>query len=157
MSPGAIDLLAAKLLLVIAGASAYDPPVQSPAIAFLPTATLEQRVCGRPCPVYAVFDPREGILLDERLDLSNDVYARSILLHELVHIVKWKKAGHAARDCPEWMTWESEAYRVQLGWLSKLPPDWRDSSLPRPNRSLLRCDGDGSLAATSRSAAAQSE
>ena len=155
MTPIAIDLLAVKLLLVIAGATAYDPPVQPPAIAFLPTAILEQRVCGRPCPVYAVFDPREGILLDERLDLSNDAYARSILLHELVHFVQWKKAGHAARDCPEWMTWESEAYRVQLGWLSKLPPDWRDSSLPRPNRSLLRCDG--ALAAASGSAAAPPE
>ncbi len=114
-------------------------------------------MCGRPCPVYAVFDSGEGILLDRRLDLADDGYARSILLHELVHFAQWKETGRAAADCEEWMKRESEAYRVQFGWLAKLPPDWRGSPLPRPNHALIRCNGDSALAATSGSVPARAE
>ena len=147
MSPSVLDGLVAKLLLFIAGATGYELTAPPPAVSFQPTAALEQRVCGRPCPVYAVFDSEDGILLDRRLDLSSDGYARSVLLHELVHFAQWKKAGHAAGDCPEWMKRESEAYRIQFLWLANQPPDWRNSPLPRPNRARLHCGHDTTLAA----------
>ena len=42
-------------------------------------------LCNEPCRVQAYYLPGEGIFIDETLNVATDGFARSILLHELVH------------------------------------------------------------------------
>lgn len=109
-----------KLMAVISSSLPGDAISTPPQISFVPPAALQERVCGRPCPAYAVFLPRHGILIDDRLDPVNDPNARGILLHELVHYVQWRRAGRQnAQNCHEWSAREDEAYSLQYRWLTK--------------------------------------
>lgn len=139
MTAAAIQHLVADLIVFIVGSTGYANTSAPPPIAPIARPVLEQRVCGRPCPVYALFDPGEGILVDDSLDLVGDTAAQSVLLHELVHYLQWAASGRRARNCEEWMAREREAYRIQFAWLLSRDYVWTNTVLPRPNLALLRC------------------
>lgn len=142
-----------KLLAVIAGSATANVENIPPTISFVPHTALEQRLCGKPCPVYAVFLPRHGILLDDRLDPVNDVKARGILLHELVHYVQWRQKGRqTAQNCHEWVSREDQAYAIQYRWLGKTMA--RQQGYPLPRRRKVFCV-DPSETAKTRTAQAR--
>lgn len=120
MDLASLQTLIIKLMAVITVSTSGTPINVPPPLSFVPQEALAHRVCGRPCPAYAVFLPKHGILIDARLDPIHDVHARGILLHELVHYVQWRRAGRqAAQNCQEWAAREEEAYSIQYRWLSK--------------------------------------
>ena len=140
--------LISELLAVVAGFGTYTLDGDLPKVTLVPHSVIVERVCKKPCPVYAYFDPKMGILLDQRLDPVNDLNARSILLHELVHFVQWRSAGRNPRSCDEWLKRESEAYDIQFKWLSRQPRGQRRFPVRRPVLSPVRCRADaGQLAA----------
>ncbi len=139
MTATAIQDLMADLMIFIVSSTGYGAVPSLPNVAPISRPHLEQRVCGKPCPVFALFDPEQGILVDEGLDLLDDPAAQSVLLHELVHFLQWKATGRKATKCEEWLAREREAYRIQFTWLSSLDVDWRSSGLSRPVLSLIRC------------------
>lgn len=143
-----------QLLAVIATSASVDVENQPPTISFVPHTALEQRLCGRPCPVYAVFIPRHGILLDDQLDPVKDVKARSILLHELVHYVQWRKANHqTAQNCHEWVSREDQAYAIQYRWLSK--KNSAQQGYPSVRRRRVICTGPAPAAKTAKARKSQ--
>lgn len=139
MTAEVLQDLMAELMIFIVSSTGYSAVPDLPEVAPITRPRLEQRVCGKPCPVLALFDPEQGILVDESLDLVGDPAAQSVVLHELVHFLQWNAAGRPASQCDEWLAREREAYRVQFAWLSSLDFDWRDSGLSRPVLSLIRC------------------
>jgi hypothetical protein len=139
MTAAAIRELMADLIIFIVGSTSYSSTSALPEVLPIARPELEQRVCGKPCPVFALFVPEQGILLDDRLDLLADTAAQSVLLHELVHYLQWQATGRRATKCDEWLAREREAYRTQFAWLSTRDFEWRKSPLPRPNLSLIRC------------------
>ena len=70
--------------------------------------------------LVGLFDTEKyEIILRDDLDMD-DATDNSILLHELVHVLQFKKNGDAIfKDCPTTMKTETEAYRAQNAYLSK--------------------------------------
>jgi hypothetical protein len=111
--------LIVMLLTFAAQQTGEAPLAQPPAITFVEQGEIARIVCGRPCPARAVYLPDRGVLLDASLDPENDAYARSILLHELVHHVQ-ESAARFARlpECCRWAAREREAYAIQTRYLT---------------------------------------
>lgn len=139
MTAAAFQDLVAELLIFVVNATGYHGAPVPPEVVPVARPVLEQRVCGKPCPVYALFDPDQGILVDDRLDLPGNPAAQSVLLHELVHYLQWRATGRTALTCDEWLAREREAYRIQFRWLATLPAERGNVALPRPALSHVRC------------------
>lgn len=108
----------ASLLVYAQLATAYGAPARPPDIVFLPQAELARAVCHKPCPIYGWYPLGRVIYLDERLDPVQDMAARGILLHELVHYLQ-HAAGAFTDDiaCRNWARREQQAYKIQARWL----------------------------------------
>ena len=96
-----------------------DPPL--PEIHRVPRSQVESMTCGKPCAISAIFVPHLGIFIDSELDVQNDNYARSVLLHELVHhaqslAAKFEDMG----PCEAWRWSEREAYAIQNAYLERI-------------------------------------
>ena len=111
LSSLAADLLLSVLVML------GQKPLDTPRVETLEPAQLQQRVCGAKCRVFAWYAPEGTIYLDKRLDLKRNLYARSILVHELVHHIQRLRTGHQAQNCAEWSARERRAYAVQAHWL----------------------------------------
>jgi len=77
--------LALQLLASIHSLSGYPTATVLPEIHQAPLAEIRQRFCEGTCAAQAFYRPGEGIYIDEAFDLTNDEFAKSVLLHELVH------------------------------------------------------------------------
>ena len=111
--------LALQLLASIHSLSGYPTQTLLPEIHQAPVAEIRQRFCQGTCAAQAFYRPGEGIYIDEAFDLANDEFARSVLLHELVHHVQrvsgtFQKMPSA---CDRWYAAEREAYTIQNRYL----------------------------------------
>jgi hypothetical protein len=110
--------LVLTLLTAISGYTGYAIPGGLPHIESLPHTALEQRVCGRPCQVYAFTFPNGEIVIDEALAVGADPVATSILVHELTHYLQMNSVAHPRPvTCQLWNDREREAFEVQKRWL----------------------------------------
>ncbi len=119
---GADELSEAELVPALVSAldqlSKYHRPVAVPEIIRVPHERIEAIVCNAKCAALAAYRPGEGIYLDETLKPETDLFARSILLHELVHYVQDMSGEHGdMRLCERWYRREQEAYAIQKVFL----------------------------------------
>ena len=112
--------LAVELLASIHALSTYPASTNLPEIHRVPLTEIQQKVCHKPCRVQALYVPGEGVFIDENLDLENDLFARSILLHELIHHNQQVAGRFDAipSNCDRWYAAEDEAYAIQNRYLS---------------------------------------
>lgn len=96
-----------------------DPrPAIPPSIEMVPHAFLEEVACGAPCPILGLYTYGNVLYLDDSLDPAADVWARSVLVHELVHYVQEMTGKYAGMDrCVAAVLREREAYFVQNQYL----------------------------------------
>jgi hypothetical protein len=87
----------------------YDGP--PPDITWVDPARVIEACACRPPAFYR----DNNVYLSRALDLTN-VWARSLLLHELVHHIQRMANGPAA-DCHEWRRREIAAHAAQNAWL----------------------------------------
>ena len=107
-----------NLLTVIDQITKYRAPDSLPDIKKVPHSVIEDYACGEPCAALAVYRSGDGIYLDESMDPETDVFARSVLLHELVHYVQdIHKELAGLEDCERWFRREREAYHIQKRFL----------------------------------------
>jgi len=115
--------LLAELFTAIQLLSGYPAPATFPEVIALPTAEIQRRLCdGRPCHIKAYYHPDTGVVVDDSLDLRNDPFDRSILLHELVHHMQ-KTTGKfevLTNFCTRRVSEEFEAYEIQNRYLSQV-------------------------------------
>lgn len=116
--PIAMQHLLPELLRAIDHLSKYPVPATMPEVHRVPHETVEQLACGKECPALAAYRSGEGIYLDESLSPETDIFARSVLLHELVHYVQdiANELG-SVRLCERWYRREQEAYAIQKRFL----------------------------------------
>jgi hypothetical protein len=78
------------------------------------------------------------VYIDEAFDLAGSEYARSVLLHELVHHVQRVSGRFQAipSACDRWYAAEREAYRIQNTYLQ----DRHDAHRVNVNAWQARCD-----------------
>jgi hypothetical protein len=115
---GADVLSEAELMPALVAAldqlSKYHRPVALPEVIRVPHERIEELVCNAKCAALAVYRPGEGIYLDDKLKPETDLFARSILLHELVHYAQDMSDEHGdMRPCMRWYQREQEAYAIQ--------------------------------------------
>jgi hypothetical protein len=117
-----VSTLVADLFATIALLSGYAVPAQVPDVSFVPLATMQQMICKRPCAVKAFYLPDKGVFIDETIDVKNDVRARAVLLHELVHHLQHVEGRFEDLDtaCHRWQAKEVEAWEIQHKYLKKM-------------------------------------
>jgi hypothetical protein len=128
-----IDLVS-ELFAVISSLSTYPQPYHLPPVQLKPIAELQAMVCKGPCQLRGFYLPRKGVFLNDTLDIRNDVLARSVLLHELVHHVQEVSGrfNSLPNQCARWWSREREAYEIQNAYLraSGSPVRFALDSLP---------------------------
>jgi hypothetical protein len=110
--------LIATLFRIIHVLSGYPIPERFPEVHAVPRDVLQARICPAGCGVKAFYLTDEGVFIDAALDTQNDIVARSVLLHELVHYAQ--AAAHrfeALSRCAAWHARENEAYQIQNEYL----------------------------------------
>lgn len=117
-TPSVVEIVA-SLLLTVSQLSGYPLPRETPPIHVLSEQAMSEQVCRSPCGVRAFYLDGRGVYLRDDLDVVNDLKARSILLHELVHHFQHESGRFAAlASCERWLAREDEAYRLQNSYLS---------------------------------------
>ena len=117
--PIAMKDLLPELLKAIDALSKYSIPDQLPTVHRVPHRTIEELNCGgEKCAALAVYRSGEGIYIDDALKPETNIFARSVLLHELVHYVQDVSNELAsAEPCDRWYRREQEAYAIQKRFL----------------------------------------
>jgi hypothetical protein len=87
MEPAMASLIA-ELFAAIQLLAGYAPPTVAPEVHRVEQREMEERFCHAPCAIRAIYDPTFGVDIDEKLDVANNTFDRSILLYELVHHVQ---------------------------------------------------------------------
>ena len=117
--PIAMKDLLPELLKAIDALSKYSIPDQLPTVHRVPHRTIEELNCGgEKCAALAVYRSGEGIYIDDALKPETNIFARSVLLHELVHYVQdISNELASAEPCDRWYRREQEAYAIQKRFL----------------------------------------
>ena len=112
------DRLVSDLLAALDQITKYRIPETHPLIRKVPGSLVQQYACQKPCGALAVYRAGEGVYLDESMEPETNVFARSVLLHELVHYVQdMNKELVDVRECERWYRREQEAYALQKRFL----------------------------------------
>ncbi len=121
MNADALQSLLLELFAAIQLVSTYPQPAHVPQVHVLSRAAMQAKICSRPCPVRAFYHSEWGVHIDESLDVFNDAFDRSILLHELVHHLQRVsgKFETAPGDCYRRHAEELEAYEIQNRYLAR--------------------------------------
>ena len=130
--------LALQLLASIQSLSGYTTTTNLPEIHQIPLAEIQQRFCQGKCSAQAFYKPEEGVFIDQAFDLANDEFARSVLLHELVHHLQ-RVGGTFQKipsECDRWYAAEREAYAIQNRYLQVM----HDPHRINVNAWRARCD-----------------
>jgi hypothetical protein len=119
VEPDELIGLVSDLFAAISAVSSYPQPYHLPPVQLRPVAELQTMVCRSECQVRGFYLPRRGVFLNDNLDIRNDVVARSVLLHELVHHLQEVKGrfNSAPNQCQRWWSREREAYEIQNAYL----------------------------------------
>jgi hypothetical protein len=117
--PIAMEDLLPELLKAIDNLSKYSIPDQLPTVHRVPHERIEELNCGGDkCAALAVYRSGEGIYIDDALKPETSIFARSVLLHELVHYLQDVSNELAsAEPCDRWYRREQEAYAIQKQFL----------------------------------------
>lgn len=116
--PIPMDDLLPALLRAINQMSKYPLPKTLPPVYRVPHSKIEALVCTQACAALATYRPGEGIYIDDGLKPESSIFARSVLLHELVHYLQdmTNELG-GAKECERWYRREQEAYAIQKRFL----------------------------------------
>lgn len=127
---GVIEALVAKLLITAKVLAGYPVPAVPPTVSFATEAEIATLACGGGCQAHGLlnglFLPGKGIVLSDRLDPVNDVRARAVLLHEIVHYLQELGGRFADQPaCERHYLREREAYAVENRYLARYqePPN----------------------------------
>ena len=102
--------------------SPYDVPRELPGIVRISAEEIARVLChGQKCGAVAFFDDRtRTVYVDDRLDLSKNLSARSFVVHEIVHYFHLLEGKLTADiDCDARLVLEQEAYEVQNLFLAR--------------------------------------
>ena len=114
------------LMVAAANLSGYPAiPVEDlPKVLTMPPKDIAKNVCPadpQNCDnIVATFETDQYVIfVRDSLDLETSA-DNSFLLHEIVHVLQFKKNGEAIyKDCPTTMKTETEAYKAQNAYLKR--------------------------------------
>lgn len=120
-------------------------PFQLPDVRFVSQESLAARVCNDSrCDVRGWFSSADQVIYmaGNRNIMVNNMHARSILLHEIVHYIQHQIGfPQLGNICLTWKAREIEAYKIQYRWLYENHVRVRTPvfNLPLVNFDSIRC------------------
>jgi hypothetical protein len=122
--------LYATLLSWAVTLSGYPPPKEPPNVVLEPHAFFVEHACnGKECKVLGWYSGGKDLYVDETLDPENNLFASSIVVHEMVHYLQGVARGDDALragaafsvtpSCKQLVNWEFEAYAVQREYIMR--------------------------------------
>lgn len=126
MDSSALASLIVELFAAIRLVSGYPAPESLPPVHLVRQSEIQQKVCaGKACQVKAFYHPEWGVFVADTLDVRNEPFDRSILLHELVHHLQRTTGKFDGVDslCHRRNAQELEAYEIQNRYLA-----WQQAS-----------------------------
>jgi hypothetical protein len=116
--------LYAALLSWAVTLSGYPAPAEPPVVVPKPHTFFVDQAChGQDCKVLGWYAGGKNVYIDETLDPQDNLFASSILVHEMVHYLQGVARGddalkggvafNNAPSCEQSIQWEHEAYAVQ--------------------------------------------
>lgn len=98
--------------------SGYSDPGSPPKVEYVPHSFMVEHACNnRPCNVIGWYSFGDVVYVDDSLHVM-DVFESSVVVHEFVHYLQHiHNAGLQNPTCPQFITWEREAYSVQQRYL----------------------------------------
>lgn len=122
--------LYATLLSWAVTLSGYPAPAEPPVVVPKPHEFFVQQAChGQECKVLGWYAGGHNLYVDETLDPENNLFASSVVVHEMVHYLQAVARGDdALRDgaafrvapsCTEIVSWERQAYAVQREYIMR--------------------------------------
>ena len=119
--------LYATLLSWAVTLSGYPAPSEPPVVIAKPHAFFVEQACNRQeCKVLGWYAGGRNIYIDETLDPQNNLFASSVVVHEMVHYLQGVARGdavvggaafHVTPSCEQSVHWEREAYGVQREYI----------------------------------------
>lgn len=99
--------------------SGYPLPDSYLTVVFISHEEIRSKACnGQPCKVFGWYGGGDTVYLDVKLNPQEDMYATSILVHELVHVLQQQKGFYGEQySCSQAMKMEREAYHIQKEFL----------------------------------------
>ena len=130
MSESIPELITGLLLFIQSQLGLFNP-IEPPNVEFLAMADITEIACQQPCgEVKGWTPPGDTVYLSNELRLNQDMFDRSIVLHELVHFAQYKhKLINEPSPCLTWKAREAQAYQLQLMWLQKHKVKYNSLSL----------------------------
>ncbi|MDH3279663.1 MAG: hypothetical protein OEQ18_00860 [Gammaproteobacteria bacterium] len=99
--------------------SSYPAPEQPPRIEFEPRSFFVEYACsGRDCDALGWYNDTGVVYLDERLERHDNVFVRSVIVHEFVHYLQ-HLSGEFGNSCAEQIAREREAYAIQRSYVAE--------------------------------------
>ena len=120
--------LYATLLSWAVTLSGYPAPAEPPVVVAKPHAFFVEQAChGQECKVLGWYAGGKNLYVDETLDAENNLFASSVVVHEMVHylqgvargddVLRGGAAFSVPPSCGQVVHWEREAYGVQREYI----------------------------------------
>lgn len=120
--------LFATLLSWAVTLSGYPTPAEPPVVVSKPHEFFVEQACnGQQCKVLGWYAGGKNVYVDETLDPENNLFASSIVVHEMVHYLQGVARGddalkggvafNIAPSCEQSIQWEHQAYAVQREYI----------------------------------------
>jgi hypothetical protein len=98
--------------------SGYPEPEQMPRLEYRVHEFFVNEVCGqRECRVVGWYNDSGIVYVDERLKESASGFAKSLVVHELVHYLQHQSGKYDTYSCQDSLQREREAYSIQNDFL----------------------------------------
>jgi len=98
--------------------SGYEAPATVPEVRYEPHSFFVENVCGgKECKAVGWYNDRDIVYIDEKYAEGEDGFATSLVVHELTHFLQHHSGHFDSHSCPDSLTREREAYRVQNDYL----------------------------------------
>lgn len=93
--------------------SKYPQPDVPPEVEYKPQSFFVEKACGgRDCKALGWYDDKGIVYLDQRVNEQDNVFTRSLIVHELVHYLQ-DLTGDFSDSCEDQIRREREAYAIQ--------------------------------------------
>lgn len=142
-----LQVLMPALLSWAVQLSGYEAPAEPPRLEYRLHDFFVEEVCGnRECRVVGWYNDQGVVYVDERLRYSATSFARSLVVHELVHYLQDQSGRFDTFSCEDSRQREREAYSVQSTYLLHLG-NAVNPMRPHPTACRYTADADAAAGA----------
>ncbi len=143
MSESMSEIIAGLLLFIQSQLGLFNP-IEPPHIEFLQAVEIAEIACEQQCGDVKGWTPAlsDTVYLNQDLRITQDIFDRSIILHELVHYVQYKyQLTNMPTDCLTWKAREAQAYQMQFLWLHEhhITSNWQGLHSAMQRIQYLQC------------------